>query len=68
MNNAIPTPRQSYTLKYPQDKIENVIKYITETLPTYKLLEKNTVLNSIRVQVTRAFQPQHLDIRFQETE
>ena len=35
-------------------------------IQTYKLLEKNSSLNSIRVEITRAFQPQHLDVRFQD--
>ncbi len=66
-NNAIPTPRQTYTLKYKQSEIEEKIKYISEELPTYKFKEKNNALNSIRVEITRGFQPQHLDIRFQES-
>tara|TARA_B110000046_G_scaffold169693_1_gene189015 strand:+ start:126 stop:587 length:462 start_codon:yes stop_codon:yes gene_type:complete len=68
MSNAIPTPRQTYTLKFTRNEIENIIIYIAEKLPTYKLLDNNKTLNSIRIQVTRAFQPQHLDIRFQESE
>ena len=68
MSNAIPTPRQNYTLKFTRDEIENSIIYIAEKLPTYKLLDNNKTLNSIRVQATRALQPQHLDIRFQESE
>jgi hypothetical protein len=67
MSNSIPTPRQTYTLKYNQNKIEEIITYITNELPTYKFLEKNTTLNSIRIQITRGFQPQHMDIRFQDT-
>jgi len=66
-NNSIPTPRQTYTIKYQQDKIEEIITYIANELPTYKLLEKNKELNSIRIEITRGFQPQHLDIRFQDS-
>ena len=66
MNNAIPTPRQTFTLKNKRDSIESTIEYICNELPTYKLLEKNSSLNSIRVEITRAFQPQHLDVRFQD--
>ena len=33
-----------------------------------KFLNKNDTLNSLRIQITRGFQPQHLDFRFQETE
>lgn len=62
----IPTPRQTYTIKYSKDKIKETIKYISEELPTYKFLENNEKLDSIRIQITRGFQPQHLDIRFQE--
>jgi len=68
MNNAIPTPRQNYTLKYTQDEIENAIIYIADKLPTYKLLDNNKTLNSLRIEARRAFQPQHLDIRFQDSE
>ena len=66
MSNSIPTPRQTYTIKYSKNKIKETIKYITEELPTYKFLENNEKLDSIRIQITRGFQPQHLDIRFQE--
>jgi len=47
MSNSIPTPRQTYTIKYSKDKIKETIKYIAEELPTYKLLENNEQLNSI---------------------
>lgn len=66
MSNSIPTPRQTYTIKYSKGKIKETIKYIAEELPTYKFLENNEQLDSIRIQITRGFQPQHLDIRFQE--
>lgn len=66
MHNSIPTPRQTFKIKYPKDKIKETIKYFSEELPTYKFLENNEKLDSIRIQITRGFQPQHLDIRFQE--
>ena len=66
MNNSIPTPRQTYTIKYSKNKIKETIKYIAEEFHTYKFLENNEQLDSIRIQITRGFQPQHLDIRFQE--
>ena len=66
MANPIPTPRQNFTLKHKQDKIEETLKYIANELPTYKINQKNEALNSIRVEITRGFQPQHLDIRFDE--
>ena len=66
MSNSIPTPRQTYTIKYKKDLIKKTIKYIADELPTYKFLENNEHLDSIRIQITRGFQPQHLDIRFQE--
>jgi len=65
MSNSIPTPRQTFTLKYGQDKIEEMITYIANEMPTYKFINKNEALNSIRIEITRGFQPQHLDIRFQ---
>ena len=65
MRNSIPTPRQTFTLKYGQDKIEEMITYIANEMPTYKFINKNEALNSIRIEITRGFQPQHLDIRFQ---
>ena len=65
MSNSIPTPRQTFTLKYGQDKIEEMITYIANEMPTYKFIIKNEALNSIRIEITRGFQPQHLDIRFQ---
>jgi hypothetical protein len=66
MSNSIPTPRQTYNINYSKDKIKETIKYIAEELPTYKFLENNEQLDSMRIQITRGFQPQHLDIRFQE--
>ena len=66
MSNSIPTPRQTFTIKYSKDSIKETIKYIADELPTYKFLENNEKLDSIRIQITRGFQPQHLDIRFQE--
>lgn len=66
MSNSIPTPRQTFTIKYSKDKIKETIKYIADELPTYKFLENNEKLDSIRIEITRGFQPQHLDIRFQE--
>ena len=66
MSNSIPTPRQAFTLKYGQDKVEEMITYIASEMPTYKFINKNDALNSIRIEITRGFQPQHLDIRFQE--
>jgi hypothetical protein len=65
MSNSIPTPRQTFTLKYGQDKVEEMITYIASEMPTYKFINKNDALNSIRIEITRGFQPQHLDIRFQ---
>ena len=66
MGNSIPTPRQTFTLKYEQNKIEEIITYIANEMPTYKFIKKNEALNSIRIEITRGFKPQHLDIRFQE--
>jgi hypothetical protein len=68
MSNAVPTPRQTFTLKHSQENIEKILMYICEELPTYKFLNKNDTLNSLRIQITRGIQPQHLDFRFQETE
>ena len=68
MNNAIPTPRQTFTLNFSQQEIEDKIKYISDEIPIYKYLDKNDTLNSIRVEATKSFQPQHLDIRFQNTD
>lgn len=51
MSNAIPTPRQTFTLKYSQENIEKTLKYICEELPTYKFLNKNDTLNSLRIQI-----------------
>ena len=65
MANSIPTPRQSFTLKYKKEQIEKTTKYIADEMPTYKFINKNEALNSMRIQITRGFQPQHLDIRFQ---
>lgn len=67
-NDAIPTPRQKYNLKYSKSKIIDCARYISEELPTYKFLNHNEHLNSIRIEITRAFQPQHLDIRFENEE
>jgi hypothetical protein len=66
MSNSISTPRQTYTIKYSKDKIKEIIKYISEELPTYKVLQINEQLDSIRIEITRGFQPQHLDVRFQD--
>ena len=66
MSNSIPTPRQTFTIKYSKNSIKETIKYIADELPTYKFLENNEKLDSIRIQITKGFQPQHLDIRFQE--
>jgi len=68
MNNAIPTPRQTYTIENTKEEIINALEYIANELPTYKLLDKNEKLNSLRIEITRGFQPQHLDVRFQETD
>ena len=68
MSNSVPTPRQTFTLKHSQENIEKNLMYICEELPTYKFLNKNDTLNSLRIQITRGIQPQHLDFRFQETE
>ena len=41
MGNSIPTPRQTFTLKYEQNKIEEIITYIANEMPTYKFIKKN---------------------------
>ena len=68
MSNAIATPKQLYTLKYPRTEIEKVIRYVCDELPTYKFLAKNDTLNSIRVEARGAFLSQHLDFRFQPSD
>ncbi len=68
MSNSIPTPRQTYTIKYQKENIKEMLKYIAEELPTYKFLESNDTLDTLRIEITRGFQPQHLDIRFQKEE
>jgi hypothetical protein len=68
MSNSIPTPRQRYSLKYPKEKIVTTLKYISEEMPTYKFLNQNDTLNSLRIEITRGFQPQHLDFRFEESD
>jgi len=37
-------------------------------MPTYKFLNQNDTLNSLRIEITRGFQPQHLDFRFEESD
>ena len=68
MSNSIPTPRQSYTLGHSKEKIIEMLKYIATELPTYKFLSENKALNSVRLEITRGFQPQHLDVRFEESD
>jgi hypothetical protein len=67
-NNAVATPRQTFTLNYSKIEVENKIKYLCEQLPTYNFTSQNDSLNSIRVEAIGAFQKQHLDFRFQNTE
>lgn len=67
-NNAITTPRQTFTLNYSKNEVENKIKYLCEKLPTYVFLNQNETLNSIRVEAKGAFTSQHLDFRFQHTD
>ena len=64
-NDAIATPRQSFTLNYSRSEVESKIKYLCDKLPTYNFLNQNDALNSIRVEAKGAFQSQHLDFRFQ---
>ena len=66
-NNGIPTPRQTYTLKYSKESIIEKLKYIALEMPTYKYISYNQDLNTLRIEITRSFQPQHLDFRFDET-
>ena len=68
MGDAIATPKQQFTLAHSKDNVEEKIKYICDEMPLYKFISKNESLNSIRVEATRAFQPQHLDFRFQESD
>jgi hypothetical protein len=65
---AIPTPKQVFTLKHSRKIVEEKIKYICEKLPTYNFLSQNDTLNSIRIEAVGAFQKQHLDFRFQDTD
>jgi len=67
-NNAVATPRQTYTLNFPKKEVENKIKYLCEKLPTYNFLNQNHTLNSIRVESKGAFLSQHLDFRFQNAD
>jgi len=64
-NNAIATPRQTFTLKFSKKEVESKIKYLCDKLPTYEFINQNEVLNSIRVEAKGAFLSQHLDFRFQ---
>ncbi len=67
-NNAVATPRQTYTLNFPKKEVESKIKYLCEKLPTYNFLNQNDTLNSIRVEAKGAFLSQHLDFRFQNSD
>lgn len=67
-NNAVATPRQTYTLNFPKNEVENKMKYLCEKLPTYNFLNQNDTLNSIRVEAKGAFLSQHLDFRFQNSD
>lgn len=66
-NNAVATPRQTYTLNFPKKEVESKMKYLCEKLPTYNFLNQNDTLNSIRVEAKGAFLSQHLDFRFQNS-
>jgi hypothetical protein len=67
-NNAIATPKQTFTIKFSRAEVEKKIKYLCEKLPTYEFLNQNEVLNSIRVEAKGAFTNQHMDFRFQSSE
>ena len=67
-NNAVATPRQTYTLNFPKKNVESKIKYLCDKLPTYNFLNQNETLNSIRVEAKGAFLSQHLDFRFQNSD
>lgn len=67
-NNAIATPRQTFTLKFPQNEVVSKIKYLCDKLPTYNFINQNEMLNSIRVEAKGAFLSQHLDFRFQNAD
>jgi hypothetical protein len=67
-NNAIATPKQTFTLNYPKKEVESKIKYLCDKLPTYTFLNQNDTLNSMRVEAKGAFLSQHLDFRFQNTD
>jgi hypothetical protein len=67
-NDAVATPRQTYTLNFPKKEVESKMKYLCEKLPTYNFLNQNDTLNSIRVEAKGAFLSQHLDFRFQNSD
>lgn len=64
-NNAVATPKQTFTLNFSRSEVENKIRYMCEKLPTYVFLNHNEVMNSIRVEAKGAFTNQHMDFRFQ---
>jgi hypothetical protein len=66
--NAISTPKQVFNLKESRKVVEDKIKYLCEKLPTYNFLNQNDILNSIRIESVGAFQKQHLDFRFQDSD
>lgn len=68
MSNSIPTPRQKFTLNFAKSDVIAKLKYVADELPTYKFISHNETLNSVRIEITRGFQPQHLDFRFDELE
>lgn len=42
-NNAVATPKQTFTLNFSRSEVENKIRYMCEKLPTYVVINQTDV-------------------------